>query len=472
MSYKIEEIVNKVVQGDCIEVMQEIPDNSVDCIITSPPYWSLRAYGTKPQIWGGDPLCEHRWETEITRRPNASGGAVGIGGQEHSHFRDIKSAFCCKCGAWRGELGLEPTIELYLQHLITILTVAKRVLKKTGSLWVNLGDTYNSSPAGNKTPSGFQQKSKAGLSGALAQTKWANDGVYERLMNRHTQGGTSEATPKTKINYPAKSLCLIPFRFAIAMVESGWILRNTIIWHKKNPMPSSAKDRFTVDFEYVFFFTKAKKYYFEMQLQPLADATIKRSHSPFYPDNPKTIQFNQENAGLVGRDAQTFNQEVCKKIADGEKTTANSRCVWTISTQSFHGAHFATFPEKLIEPMILSGCPKYVCKKCGKPREKIIEIISGKGEGKSYNPDRPDGRIFEGRNRKSTHNLIGYTDCGCPDPKEYEGGIVLDPFMGAGTVGVVAKRLGRQFIGIELKQEYIDMANERIAKVKYNYELF
>ena len=178
------------------------------------------------------------------------------------------------------------------------------------------------------------------------------------------------------------------------MQDRGWILRNEIIWHKPNAMPSSVKDRFTVDFEKVFFFVKNKKYYFEQQRQPHKEVSLNRIKKPWHGN----LTPGHALGGLKDGDMS----KMCHP--DGR----NMRTVWTINTRSFRGAHFATFPPDLIEPMILAGCPK--------------------------------------------------------------DGLVLDPFMGAGTTAVVAKKLGRSYLGVELNKEYIDIANKRINGEEIKFE--
>ena len=138
----------------------------------------------------------------------------------------------------------------------------------------------------------------------------------------------------------------------------------------------------------------------------------------------------------------------------------NKRAVWKISTKPFPEAHFATFPPELVETPLKSGCPEFICNQCGKAREKIIEIISGEGEGKPYDANRPDGYVMNGRNRKSEHIDKGFTSCSCN--AGFSGGIVLDPFFGAGTTGLVALKLNRNFLGIELNSEYIKIAEARL----------
>lgn len=236
---------------------------------------------------------------------------------------------CGKCGAKRVDfqLGLEPTPEEYIRKLCDVFDEVKRVLKPQGSCWVNLGDCYGG-PVGEPN--------------APKLSKGRNDGY--------------KAAARVKKHLPAKALVQIPNRFSIEMGNRGWLLRNELIWHKGNCIPSSAKDRFTIDYERLFFFTKSTKYYFKQQVEPSTAG------------NP------------VGR---------------------NARSVWTINATPFRDAHFATYPEGLCEKPIDAGCP--------------------------------------------------------------EGGIVLDPFFGAGTSGLVALKQGKDFVGIELNPQYVEIAEKRLT---------
>ncbi len=330
----------KLIQGDSQTQLKTLKSESINCCVTSPPYWALRDYGTEGQIWDETEECNHEWSLETKKNPmdrggkgqHDSNGMVGKMGEKTQ--TEFISGFCSKCNAWKGSLGLEPTFDLYIKHLCDIYDEVKRVLRKDGTCWVNLGDTY------------------------LAQQE----------------------------SIPSKCLTQIPFRFSIEMCNRGWILRNVIIWHKPNCMPSSAKDRFTVDFEYLFFFVKNKKYWFEQQKE-------------------KTL--TKDNL-VRDRDTTRLNNTPGRNRMGGLKVNnydyKNKRTVWKIPTKPFKDAHFAVFPEGLIETPIKSGCPK--------------------------------------------------------------GGIVLDPFMGSGTTGVVAQKLERDFIGIELNPEYIEIAKKRLDKNK------
>jgi len=204
-------------------------------------------------------------------------------------LRDYKTNPVQWQDGWVGELGAESNFNQYINHLCDVFDEVKRVLRDDGTCWVNIGDTYHN-----------------------------------------------------------KNLSLIPFRFAIEMMNRGWIVRNVIIWHKTNATPSSAKDRFTVDFEYLFFFSKNKKYYFEQQLEPIKQSTYNRC---------KTGCGINKGANYQGLNKKNF-ERLQQRMLSGEISGRNKRTVWQIATHAYHGAHFAVFPPALIETPIKSCCPK------------------------------------------------------------------------------------------------------------------
>lgn len=269
--------MNEIKQGDSLAVLKTLPNESIDCIVTSPPYWALRDYDTP------------------------------------------------------GQLGLEPTFQEYIAKLCEIFDEAHRVLKKTGTCWVNLGDTYY---GGGRNRGGDFDTMSA-----------------KQMTNRGTRTVNAVTSFKWGKELPAKSLCQIPTRFAIAMTERGWILRNEIIWQKPNVMPQSVKDRFTVDFEKVFFFTKSKQYFFEQQFDEAAYDGRKQ----------EKMRGSVKYSGQIvpGHAPHTFALRAHNRwqIKDG-KRVRNKRSVWQVNNRSFKEAHFATFPPALIEPMIKAGCPK------------------------------------------------------------------------------------------------------------------
>jgi len=237
--------VNKVYKGNCLDVLKTFPDDSLDMCLTSPPYWGLRDYGTEGQIWGGDDKCDHEFETSKRKLHSGTNSEGGLPHHLNASIVDweVEDAMCNKCGAWKGELGLEPTPEMFVDHLCDIFDEIQRVLKPEGTCWVNLGDTY------------------------------ANTGYGKGTGNMQNKNVKGAMIPKVKCDLPQKCLVQIPSRFAIEMTNRGWILRNEIIWHKPSCLPSPATDRYTVDFEKMFFFTKKKKYYFKQQIEEVNDSS-------------------------------------------------------------------------------------------------------------------------------------------------------------------------------------------------------
>jgi len=232
----IDDFLDKIICGDAIDVLKQIPDNSIDVIITSPPYWKLRDYGEETcKIWDGYPNCEHEWGYEISKKIRGSFENANVGSNKKGFQpKELKQGqFCKKCNAWYGQLGLEPHPQMYINHLIQIFHELKRVLKPTGSFWLNIGDTYCGGGVGQKD---------------------TGKAVYTANEFRKTQFRDFDG----KWLQP-KQLMLIPSRVAIALQEDGWILRNDVIWRKLNPMPSSVEDRLNTTYEHLFHFVKNDK---------------------------------------------------------------------------------------------------------------------------------------------------------------------------------------------------------------------
>ena len=303
--------MNKIITGNAIEVLKELPDCTADCCITSPPYLGLRDYGVN------------------------------------------------------GQIGLEKSVEAYINRLTDIFKEVRRVLKNDGTLWLNIGDSYVSS--------------------------------------------NSEYS-----NCKRKDLIGVPWLLAFALRNDGWYLRQDIIWEKPNAMPESVKDRCTKSHEYIFLFSKQSKYYFDYEaikepavgfnnIVPAGSKGTLKPNSRLRKGNSRTFR-----GGGAYTKGQSFNNsaEITREShGNNENMTGlrNKRSVWTVATQGYKEAHFATFPEKLIEPCVIAG--------------------------------------------------------------SREGGIVLDPFVGSGTTAVVAKKFNRDFIGIELNPEYVEMAKRRLEEL-------
>lgn len=303
--------MDRLICGDALVELDKLPSELVDCCITSPPYYGLRDYGVD------------------------------------------------------GQIGLESSPEAYVARLVGVFREVKRVLKDEGTLWLNLGDSYNGS---------------------------GGQGTKPNIHGTHLRSNCKTGVmPKHLDNLKPKDLIGIPWMVAFALRTDGWYLRSDIIWHKPNCMPESVTDRPTKSHEYVFLLSKKQKYYYdsdamkEDQAKTPGSITHRKPHYEDVNSDPKGGGFRGKG-GLDGR------------IETGKR---NKRTVWTIPTRPYKEAHFATFPEALVEPCILAGCP--------------------------------------------------------------EGGAVLDPFFGAGTVGVVAKKLGRSYIGIELNEEYVAIAKKRLS---------
>jgi DNA modification methylase len=355
--------VIRVLHGDCRELLPTLPDGSAHTCVTSPPYWGLRDYGTG-QWEGGDSECDHvagqaRRDVlpeYLERRAAEYGTGQGDGSKvTPMQFRGK----CGKCGATRidRQLGLESTPEEYVARMVEVFREVRRVLRDDGTLWLNLGDSY---ATGSNDPKSFRR-----------------DRAEINITHKGTAAGLKP-----------KDLCGIPWLVAFALRADGWYLRSDIIWHKPNPMPESVTDRPTKSHEYLFLMSKSERYYYDAAA--IAEEAI-------WSDDRRAgegrLTYGGKRQGDPGTGGEAF-----VKISE----TRNRRTVWTVTTQPYSGAHFATFPPKLIEPCILAGCPN--------------------------------------------------------------DGTVLDPFFGAGTTGVVCQQQHVRCIGIELNPDYCEIARKRLAQ--------
>ena len=373
-----------ILQGDSTEVMRGMEPESVHCVVTSPPYWGLRNYGVD------------------------------------------------------GAYGLEPTLDEYIERMVEVFREVRRVLRKDGTLWLNLGDAYTSTGRSDR-------KESPGVGAKQAMKAPGRDIVWH-------PGGGSNFGWSLPGGLKPKDLIGIPWRVAFALQADGWWLRSEIVWHKLNPMPESVTDRPTRAHEYVFLLSKSARYYYD------ADAI----RTP-----------GQERIGQAGTFSR--NGAVSELVIPGQTAAehrlrddrvpagANARTVWSIATQPYKFAHFATFPEKLIEPCILAGTSERgVCGVTGDPWARVVERTS-------MEINRSERTHPMGRTRSSgtmtkppTCETTGWQPT-CDHDSEPVPALVLDPFCGSGTTGVVALRHGRSFIGIELNPEYIELARKRIV---------
>lgn len=356
-------------------------DQCVQCVVTSPPYWGLRDYGTSK--WeGGDPDCDHRKVaagTAALAKSTLGPNRDGVSGQAtNGHQQEGFKGDCKRCGAKRidDQIGLEPTPDAYVAQIVAVFAEVRRVLKADGVAWLNLGDSY----------CGYWGDAKALAEGRPSSAD----------TNGWTNGFNMNARPKydalRATGIKPKDLVGIPWRVAFALQAAGWYLRSDIIWSKPNPMPESVTDRPTKAHEYIFLLTKSPRYYYD------TDA-IREPHKPEslaryeYGLNVSAPADGFVNAGAANLRAIGH----CERMGDNINAIGrNKRSVWHVATQPYADAHFATFPEALVEPCILAG-----------------------------------SRV---------------------------GDLCFDPFIGSGTVGKVCDRLMRRWVGTDLTYQHLAKA--------------
>lgn len=403
--------LNHIYHGNCLEVLKTLPDNSVDCCVTSSPYWGLRDYGTQKLSW---PEVKYSvWGFEIL----------------------VPEMEC--------SLGLESDPKYFIGHLVLIFREIKRVLKKEATLWMNLGDTY-AGYWGDKYGQGQSLSGSRENNGSAPPSK---DSInFKRSAARSTlQGGKASQLNSLRAHeyvsasgLKPKDLVGIPWMASFALRDDGWYLRQDNIWHKPNPMPESVTDRCTKSHEYLFLLSKSPKYYYDAEAikTPVRDSTVLRMMQQVEEQHGSERVPGKTNGTMKavgpgrnirpGVDTRGGNQGSTTGIkayshrGSGDKKLighsgnfdhegnligdglANKKSVWTVTTKPFKEAHFATFPEDLIIDCIKAGS-KW-------------------------------------------------------------GGVILDPFMGSGTTALVAQKLGRNYIGIELNQKYIGIATRRLRR--------
>jgi DNA modification methylase len=538
----------RFLHGHVLDQLAALPERSIHCVVTSPPYWGLRDYGLEPVVWDDPGDCAHAWGKDGLGRVGRKDGGRDIGGRGGNyqgsgpHVRPIsQGAFCQHCHAWRGSLGLEPTVGGYVTHLVQVFAAVWRVLRDDGTLWLNLS-------------SGYHEKQLLGL-------EW---------------------------------------RTAFALQAAGWILRSDIIWSKLNPMPESVQDRPTRSHEYLFLLTKQERYYYDNiaiaeetgglspisrdqkgtsqpnKAQPFREAqshteslftngeseTLSIGISPIREaksgaeeilrlgerkdDNP-SLPSNSERESIArpwgpqapGHDAnrkhadgntmashQNQSEESLLLLQTPDATPHNGSCnspqqggascreqhrsimpqlqqhqgeqnshahlrnkrsVWTIAIAPFAEAHFAAFPPALVEPCLKAGTSEQgCCASCGAPWVRIMEHKAqpnafGAGGGPKAEVSEATrlrggfGRMDGGRRAvpgSSFHNnpakrqgpgpTLGWRPS-CRHEMPMVPCTILDPFCGAGTTLLVAQRLGRDAIGIDLNATYLDLARRRVS---------
>jgi len=320
MIYKGEERNVVLLPGDCMETLKTLPDCSVQCVVTSPPYYGLRDYGTAK--WsGGDEKCKHNPQKPDGGDRSDRTLPLGRGGI----YKNM-----CKCGAVRidNQIGLEQSPEEYISKLVAVFREVRRVLKPDGTFWLNLGDSFAGSGCGT------------------------NDYRTEksRSINKSDKMFSKHPPQQKKLDgLKPKDLMMIPARVALALQADGWWLRSEIIWHKPNPMPESVTDRPTKSHEMIYLLAKSQHYFYDAEAirEPYQQSSLDRCK---YPVAKHAID---EGGGSFGKGIRGDPDR--GMIVEPNSGGRNKRDVWTVSTKPYKEAHFATFPPDLIEPCILAG---------------------------------------------------------------------------------------------------------------------
>lgn len=374
----------RILDGSVFDVLPTLEAESVQCVVTSPPYWGLRDYGED------------------------------------------------------GQIGLEATPEEYVEKMVAVFREVRQVLREDGTVWLNLGDSYAAARGGTHQPA----ESLAGGTGGVMP-----DGSR---VNRSRRDGYSPSRNASAIGLKHKDLVGIPWRVAFALQADGWWLRSAIVWAKPNPMPESVTDRPTSSYEHVFLMARSERYFYD------ADAIRE--------PQIKGASGSRFDIGKTGtRHGGDRTQEGYRDSAAGR----NKRNVWTITTKPFPEAHFATFPEDLVVPCVKAGTSERgCCAECGAPMQRVSEVSYENPGNRSTNGPRSKDRRhetagFDQRLERRTKTVGWEPACDCSAGTKPC--VVLDPFAGAGTVGVVCSKHGRDFVGIELNPEYADMARRRIG---------
>lgn len=505
--------------GHVIEELKKLPAESVHVVVTSPPYWGLRNYSMCPcsiqfvqsdsarfwdgrdhgsnggqiapedkrahkvpemdcpwcrgtgtiemteTVWGGRADCQHTFDIKCPpRRERNLDDVINPESIQATHLGATieltPTYFCSSCGAWRGSLGEEYDPDLFVEHLVMVFREVRRVLRKDGILWVNIGDSY----IGGK-----------GQGTGNPERETLQDG-------RHQIAGRGDTRPQDRPQYnlKPKDMALVPQRFALAMQKDGWWVRNEIIWYKRAAMPFSGRDRCTTSHEQIWLFSRSKNYFYDNQ-------AVRNPPSPESNAREKYIGKGIKNYAAVGvQDASDVKRRILENMEEG--VGGNLRDVWTISTANSRVAHFATFHENLPRQCILLGTSEYgACADCGVPWERVLRARHTKKHETDANTN-PEGDATE-RISLLHHDIqedsiefdtverndlpeedscefdtVGWQrTCRCTTDRVVPC-IVLDPFGGSGTTSVAAKKLHRRSIMIELNPYNIPIVQKRLTE--------
>lgn len=456
--------------GDCRSVMAAMPAESVSCVITSPPYFSLRLYPGTESIWGGDPECDHQWGEAIhggRSDPTYSELSTTSGSMETTIAATrfvSESATCSLCGAWRGQLGLEPMVDClawargekpcgqcYICHLREVLEGIKRVLRKDGVAWIDIGDSRwaGKGRSGGQSPENADRRRQEGKS-------------LQRAADTLTAPGTTRPSDGYDPIIKPKSLCLIPDRLRLAAQADGWIVRDKIVI--KTWMPESARDRCTKSYRELIMLVKGRKYWWDgwAVRMPAADSTMadprrfsgRHTQRPYLPNYPGGDDSTGQGNFSWYRGSKMFTQDGMRNLGS----------LWTDlpPANSPIEGHFAVFPVEEPYRCILASTPAEICVKCGKARERIVKVKDREFRRElAHAPNSAPTKVDSSGWEPPCPETIGWTDCQCN--AGWIAGLTLDPFIGTGSSAVAARKLGRRCIGIDLSQSYIEGAIKRLT---------
>lgn len=557
----------RILRGDCRDMLKTLPAESVHCCVTSPPYWGLRDYGIPPSIWGGDPACAHEWGPEGKKGGGSHTHTTGTGQNgtkqiaAHEAISSASTGNFCSCGAWRGCLGLEPTPELFVAHMVEVFREVRRVLRPDGTLWLNLGDSYatgggkqvddwdgdrlrhrderrrdHGRPAHNGR--GEPQKVLTTVPSVDVKAGYRGDRNGHEGKHGYGTGEGGSVGPAIQPNrmpiagLKPKDMVMIPERVVLAMQADGWWVRSRMPWLKRNSMPESVTDRPANATEYVFLLSKSERYFYDREAvkmpaspgmheryaqakgQPFGmtnwergdgvheaiDLSAKRDRQA-YPGNGVGFGHGTDAKArgrkrvvtthkIAAPNSRIKNNESFDQAMRDMRPTRNRRnSDWffeswqgmvtdedgeplaiVVNPAPFSEAHFATFPPKLIEPMIKAGTSEHgCCHLCKAPWVRTVDVEYENVGNRAGNGPRSVERKgqefgtagFEKRleRRSSTKGWEPTCDCNTDAVMPCT---VLDPFGGAATTGLVADRLRRHAILTELKPEYADIGEKRI----------
>ena len=430
-----------LLEGNALDVLRSLPADSFHATCTSGPYWGVRAYQTPPVVWGGTPGCGHRWESTRPRRTRKAADATSAyeRARPGANYDAFPSETCSACGAWRGELGQEPTPEMFVDHVSMVFEEVRRVTRPEGIAVLVIGDTMATHPAGVTDERRF---SKSSIHVGVDRTAIVQSG----MMDKRAPG------------LKEKDVVGVPWMVAFRLRSDGWYLRQVIVWSKPNPNRNSVRDRPGLSHEYVLLLAKSNRSYWDIE-----GVRHEYSQDTMPEIGEKYAGLSQK--GLAPREYRAVDPSEAKRSmirSLSRHAGSTLQSVWEILTPNYDGPHYAVYGDTIPEIVVRLGTSQRgVCPACGAPHVRRLRPNPG-GEEAPY-PARPlVVRGWAGRPLvEPPPELCDWVpSCGC-GAGEPVPALVLDPFVGKGTTCEVARRLGRRSVGIDLN---IGLAREETGQ--------